>query len=512
MFSSILPVLLILSFLSPIQALAQNAPAISSIVGGLLVRNPSSEPGQTSALYFLSGQGGPESGGGSGQIRSRVVNKDPLTSTVEIRSQGASGPSTGIKILPNGSIVMGGLSNNEIRGGGGPASVIPPADLPKDFETLGQGHLNSGIYDFLLAMPQPNDPDARSALRVRNIAIHDTQDPPNLDFMRSRHSMDSNQRALYGQLLPMIDPGNSNNDTNGYDSSLGGITWRTFTKDGISAPNAFISGHVRSNLATQSYAPGAIKFGVGGGTPSSPTFKIGMILNEQGRLSVGDIQKSPEAALHVFGDAKVEGDLTVMGKIISTGGGGGVPAPSSDITANNLTVNGDSVLKGNLTLSANKIIQAGAINLDSDATVGRNLRVKGVAQFLSGIETTGCSGCTAVSSDQRLKENITPLNNLSDKVLGLSPVSFKYKDSLGLTLPGGLQYGLIAQDVEKLFPDMVGTDQNGYKTVDYQKLTPLLLETVKEQDRKISDLRSDIDKLKKEIDQLAKYVQLNKQP
>ncbi|KKU11770.1 MAG: Hemagglutinin-like protein [Parcubacteria group bacterium GW2011_GWB1_45_7] len=63
--------------------------------------------------------------------------------------------------------------------------------------------------------------------------------------------------------------------------------------------------------------------------------------------------------------------------------------------------------------------------------------------------------------------------------------------------------GLIAQEVEKIFPDFVHTnEETGLKSVDYAKLTVPLIEAVKEQQREIDTLRTDIDELREEIEQL----------
>jgi hypothetical protein len=63
---------------------------------------------------------------------------------------------------------------------------------------------------------------------------------------------------------------------------------------------------------------------------------------------------------------------------------------------------------------------------------------------------------------------------------------------------GQLQYGLIAQEVEKVLPNIVNTDSEGYKSVNYNELIPLLLKNVQEQDKKIKELQKEIQQLKKE--------------
>lgn len=60
------------------------------------------------------------------------------------------------------------------------------------------------------------------------------------------------------------------------------------------------------------------------------------------------------------------------------------------------------------------------------------------------------------------------------------------------------QIGVIAQDVEKLYPEVVFTDKEGYKSVDYAKLTPVLIEAIKEQQNLIEALKQESAQLKAE--------------
>ena len=59
----------------------------------------------------------------------------------------------------------------------------------------------------------------------------------------------------------------------------------------------------------------------------------------------------------------------------------------------------------------------------------------------------------------------------------------------------GRQIGLIAQEVEAVFPELVKTDSQGYKAVSYEKLTAVLVEAMKEQQAKISELGAKIKRL-----------------
>jgi hypothetical protein len=96
-------------------------------------------------------------------------------------------------------------------------------------------------------------------------------------------------------------------------------------------------------------------------------------------------------------------------------------------------------------------------------------------------------------SDQRLKQNIQPLENSLAKVEQLRGVSFEWKDKDKET---GTQVGLIAQDVETVLPELVSTDNEGYKSLAYDKMTAVLIEAVKELKAQNDALKAQSDALK----------------
>jgi len=94
-------------------------------------------------------------------------------------------------------------------------------------------------------------------------------------------------------------------------------------------------------------------------------------------------------------------------------------------------------------------------------------------------------------SDERLKENIQVLDNSLDKINQLEGVSFDWKES------GERSIGLIAQNVEKVFPELVQTSETtGMKSVGYGNLVAPLIEAVKAQQVQISTLKKEIQELK----------------
>lgn len=109
------------------------------------------------------------------------------------------------------------------------------------------------------------------------------------------------------------------------------------------------------------------------------------------------------------------------------------------------------------------------------------------------------AGTITEASDQRLKEDIKPINNSLEKIMLINPVSFKWKDK---TKDERTHLGVIAQDIEEIFPELVFTEENaeGMKAVDYNGLIAPLIKAVKElkeeKDKEINELKEQIDILK----------------
>jgi len=92
------------------------------------------------------------------------------------------------------------------------------------------------------------------------------------------------------------------------------------------------------------------------------------------------------------------------------------------------------------------------------------------------------SGTILQSSDERLKENIYPIDNAFDRVNNIEGVYFNWKDKSERNV------GVLAQQVEKVLPEVVSQDGNGYLNVDYGGIVPLLLESIKELEARITEL------------------------
>ena len=91
------------------------------------------------------------------------------------------------------------------------------------------------------------------------------------------------------------------------------------------------------------------------------------------------------------------------------------------------------------------------------------------------------------SSDIRYKDNVKVIDNAVDKVSQIRGVEFDWNDKSDWE---GHDIGVIAQEVEKVVPEIVIERDNGYKAVNYQKLTALLIEAVKELKEEIKELKN----------------------
>ena len=112
----------------------------------------------------------------------------------------------------------------------------------------------------------------------------------------------------------------------------------------------------------------------------------------------------------------------------------------------------------------------------------------GTSNPTSPLQVAGQVEATAFTytSDVRLKKDIVRLNNALDKVINLQGVSFTWKNN------GNKEIGLIAQDVEKVVPELVVTGSDGMKSVKYGNVVALLIEAVKAQQIEIDSLKAQL--------------------
>lgn len=127
-----------------------------------------------------------------------------------------------------------------------------------------------------------------------------------------------------------------------------------------------------------------------------------------------------------------------------------------------------------------KVSGSGETTIGGATSIAGNLAVTG--------EITATSDITAYySSDKRLKENIVPISSAVDKVKQIGGYEFDWNDKSSFE---GHDIGVIAQEIEQVLPEIVADRDDGYKAVRYEKIVPLLIEAIKEQQLQIEELKS----------------------
>ena len=119
------------------------------------------------------------------------------------------------------------------------------------------------------------------------------------------------------------------------------------------------------------------------------------------------------------------------------------------------------------------------------ATANNTLKTSSTKLYYN--PSTGTLNATNFNSlsDETVKENIQKIQDATNLLDMINPVSFTWKDT------GSLSYGVIAQEIEKVLPNIVATNQdNGLKSVSYDQLIPILVQAIKELKIEIEHLKS----------------------
>jgi len=169
------------------------------------------------------------------------------------------------------------------------------------------------------------------------------------------------------------------------------------------------------------------------------------------------------------------GDWELSSNSTSTGYGGA----TLELRESNYTANG-SATPPHLGFHWGGVV-ASNIAIESDGTIAiRDNPGTGYEKFRC---LTLKSNGFIEPSDARLKKNITPISSALDKVKKMQGVTYNWRKDINDNngLEDGTQYGLIAQELEKIIPELVHTDKEGWKSIEYSHLVPVLIEAIKEQ-------------------------------
>lgn len=138
--------------------------------------------------------------------------------------------------------------------------------------------------------------------------------------------------------------------------------------------------------------------------------------------------------------------------------------------------------------------------LKGDGNVGIGTGTPAYAlQVVGAVYASGVAYCNGIAlcSDFRYKKNVTPLPNALNNILKLEGIHYFWKanEFPDKHFTTDKQIGFIAQEIEKIYPELITTDKEGYKLVDYARLTPVLVEALKEQQKIIDTQKKEIESL-----------------
>jgi hypothetical protein len=230
----------------------------------------------------------------------------------------------------------------------------------------------------------------------------------------------------------------------------------------------YVCGDVRFTSSTTSTSTSTGALVITGGVGIGENTNIGGLLNVTSDTSLGR-------------NLTVTGISTFTGLLDANGG--------ATIDNIRIGISGDNEIDtstGNLTIDS----AGGTTTVDDDLVVSGALTVNGTTTINGDLRVTG--DITAFyTSDQRLKDNIAPIDDPLAKVLSISGNTYIWNEKSGKE---GNDVGVIAQEILEVLPEAVATRDNGYLAVDYHKIVPLLVEAIKELSQKVSDLEDKLNK------------------
>jgi hypothetical protein len=203
-------------------------------------------------------------------------------------------------------------------------------------------------------------------------------------------------------------------------------------------------------------------------------------------ISGSTLESTGDLTLDSSGDIILDADGTDI--ILKDGGTefGRFKIATSDFVIKSAINNKDILFKGQ---DGGATITA----LQLDMSEGGN------AQFLGNISGSQIEASGDViafgSSDKRLKDNIQPIENPLEKMDKIGGYTFDWNDKQEAYQ--GHDVGVIAQEIEEVLPEVVMTRGTGYKAVKYEKIVPLLIESIKELQKKVEDIEKNCDCLNK---------------
>ncbi len=235
-------------------------------------------------------------------------------------------------------------------------------------------------------------------------------------------------------------------------------------------------------------------------TSGSYNFDMRFLTRKTGVASVTERMR----ILGISGNVGI-GETTPV-NLLDVSGNVGIGAGYSGVSS--APANG-MIVQGNVgigTTSPSALLEVGARKFDvlSGGNVG--IGTTNPTQALYVVGNIYATGTVSVPSDRRLKQNIAPLSGTLSKLDHLRGVSFEW-NRLAASLrhkEGEKGIGMIAQELQKIYPELVLGTKNEYLSIDYGKFTAVLLQSVKELKNQMKAMQDQINDLQRKVKTLEK--------
>lgn len=206
--------------------------------------------------------------------------------------------------------------------------------------------------------------------------------------------------------------------------------------------------------------------------------------------NVGIGTSTPAYMLHVAGSSFVDGNLTATKYLTNTGGSSSTPSYSSSTAPSSGLFFPSSNMIGFSTAGVERI------RIDSTGYTGIGTTSPAYTLHVNG--TVAGTSAYANISDVRFKKDIKRVPNALEKLLSIEGVSYKFRTNEfpDLKLSNRREIGVIAQDVENVFPEAVSSDSKGFKSVAYTMLISPIIEALRSLDSKTKNLEEENKMLK----------------
>jgi len=213
----------------------------------------------------------------------------------------------------------------------------------------------------------------------------------------------------------------------------------------------------------------------------------------------------------IAGTGLTGGGTIAANRTLNVIGGDGITANANDIAVTAAQTTITSLINSSLTKVGTATDQE-YIKFDTSNEVNTHINnTERLSVTAVGVEVTGhvsasgnitgsvieASGDVIAfgSSDRRLKDNITPIENPLEKMEKIGGYTFVWNDNQSTYT--GKDVGVVAQEIEEILPELVTTRGTGYKAVKYEKIVPLLIESIKELQKKVQKIEENCDCLNK---------------